>query len=210
MAYGPTALSTSHAWTSPERLRAAGYGTTAAIVLVVLGAIALAIYFSSGEVGNVFGPISDIVFIGVMVLLIPAVLATRALVAARTGAWFTVMSVLAIAGLLTTAAGQALLVAGLIPLVVSFATFGIGLALLLLWGVSLWVPAVRQELLPRSVATYPVAAVVLLGLASAGWFALPGAAGYALALALGVAILAWLAALARMLLSAAAAHPGAA
>jgi hypothetical protein len=185
----------------PVWLRRAGYGTLAATALLVLGAVALGIYFGSAEVGNIFGPISDVLYIGVMVLLIPAVLAVRTLVAGRTGAWFTVMSGVAITGLLITAAGQALLVVGAIPLEASFVTFGVGLALFLAWGVALWVPAFRHGVLPRSVAAWPAAAVVLLVLASIGWFALPQPVGYVLALALGVAALGWLVSLGRLLVA---------
>ena len=181
------------------RLRLAGATTAAATVMLALGAVAISLYFGSGEVGNVFGPISDVLFAAFMLLLIPAVLAVRSLGADAGGAWLTPLSGVAIATMIVTAAGQLLLVVGVIDLATSFVAFGIGLAGFMAWGVALAVLALRHGVLPRPVGIWPLVAVVLCLVAPVAWFGLPTEAGYAAALLLGVAVFGWLIALARAL-----------
>lgn len=179
--------------------RAAGSSAYAALGFLLLGAAALALFFGSGDVSNPFGPISDALFVGVAILLAPPVRAVQQLVAGRAGRWFDQVSWVAIAGLVISGGGQVLLLAGLIPLGVSFVTFGGGLALFLVWGVALWVPAVRLGLLPASVARWAVLAVAALLLATVGWYAFPPEVGYATAGVLGFAMIAWLVSLGRAL-----------
>lgn len=180
-------------------VQTAGTSAYAALGFLVLGAAALTAYFGSNNVADPLGPISDMLFVGVAIFLVPPVLAVRKVVDRRAGRWFELVSWLAITGLVISGGGQALLVVGLIPLEISFITFGSGLALFLLWGLALWVPAVRLGLLPRAVARWAVAAVVWLVLATVGWFGFPPEVGYTAAGVLGLAMIGWLVSLGRAL-----------
>jgi len=197
----PTTFSPVMAGTASLRSsrRAAGASTYGALGFLILGAAALSLFFGSGDVSNPFGPISDVLFVGVAILLVPPVRAVQQLVDGRAGRWFDLVSWLAIAGLVVSGGGQVLLIAGLIPLGVSFVTFGSGLALFLLWGVALWAPAVRLGILPASVARWAVLSVAALLMATVGWFGFPPEVGYAAAGFLGLAMIAWLLSLGRAL-----------
>lgn len=195
--------STPVAMTGPPPARSAvqsaGASAYAALGFLVLGAAALTAYFGSDNAADAFGPISDVLFVGVAIFLVPPVLAVRGIVGGRAGRWFELVSWLAIAGLAISGGGQVLLVTGLIPLEISFVTFGGGVALFLLWGLALWVPAARLGLLPRAVARWAVAAVVSLVLATVGWFGFPPEVGYLAASVLGLAMIGWLVSLGRAL-----------
>jgi len=182
---------------SPSHI--AGTSVYVALGLLVLGAVALTAYFGSTNVTDPLGPISDVLFVGVVIFLAPPVLAVRSVVGGRAGRRFELISWVAIAGLAISGGGQVLLLAGLIPLEVSFITFGGGLALFLLWGLALWVPAVRLGLLSRAVAGWAVAAAISLVLATVAWFGFPPEVGYAAAAVLGLAMIGWLVSLGRAL-----------
>ena len=194
-----TPVALTGATTARSLVQAAGASAYAALGFLVLGAAALTAYFGSNNVADPLGPISDVLFVGVAIFLVPPVLAVGKVVDGRAGRWFDLVSWLAIAGLVISGGGQALLVVGLIPLESSFITFGGGLALFLLWGLALWVPAVRLGLLPRAVARWAVAAVVSLVLATVGWFGFPPEVGYTAAGVLGLAMIGWLVSLGRAL-----------
>lgn len=176
-------------------LRSAGVATLAAAVLIVLTAILLALAFSGAS--NAFGPANDILFAVALLLLIPAVEATRRLARARVGPWFGVVSILAMIGIVVLVVGQTLLVAGVITIGPAFVAVGIGLASVLVWGIACaWLARHgHAEVSSRRVAWWTVACGGAVLASSIAWFTLDLAAWSVFGLAEAVTFVGWLVAL---------------
>lgn len=178
-----------------RRLRAAGTSMLAAAVTLALSAVSLALFF--GNVAYIFGPINDVLMAIAMVLVVPAVLVVRDLAGHRAGAWFTALTWLALGGIALLVVGQVLLVTGVIGLMTSFATLGLGLVGLLAWAFGLAALALRHGVVAPAVGRWAIATGVTLALAAVGWSLLPLMAWSVLGAALLVAFVGWLVALGR-------------
>ncbi|MCV0402709.1 MAG: hypothetical protein K5924_03250 [Chloroflexi bacterium] len=171
--------------------------TFAAAVTLLLSGIALALFF--GPLGGIFGPINDILLGLTFILLIPAVLEVRRRAASVAGAWFSWLALLAIGGIAVLVVGQVLLVTGLIPLGVSFATLGFGVLPFMLWAAALAVLSLRGRLLEPPVGWWGVAFAAALALAAATWPLLPIGVWSVFGVALLGSFLGWIVALGRAL-----------
>lgn len=126
---------------------ASGYGALAAAVTVVIAGVTLALFF--GGAGAFWGPVNDVFVAITVLLLIPAIVAVTQLAPDDTRPWFTAVSVAAIGGAVVMAAGQLLLVAGVIGLNASFVTGGVGVLPFLVWmGALAWLVLARQAMDP--------------------------------------------------------------
>ena len=95
--------------------------------------------------GERYGPLNDLFFAFTMFLIIlPAITVTN-LAGEQVGAWFDVVTWVAVAGLVIAGVGQVLLVAGGISLQTSFITGGLGVTPVLVWMASLAVISIRYE-----------------------------------------------------------------
>lgn len=168
-------------------LTRAADATRLATGALVLSAIALALFF--GGVAPIFGPINDLLLGAVFVLLVPAVLVTSRLARRR---WFTVLAIIAVAGIAELVIGQLLLVSGIIGLQASFATLGIGFLAFATWATALAALALRRQLLTPVVGRWAVGFAVALVSASLAWALLPLAAWSVFGVALLVAFVGWL------------------
>jgi hypothetical protein len=105
---------------SSTLLRTGGYAAFAIIPLLVAAGVAFWLFLNGA--GPIFGPINDLLVATCLLLLALPVLAIRALAAGDLGAWFDVLTWLALAGLALAVVGQVLLVIGILPLEGSFVT----------------------------------------------------------------------------------------
>src|SRR5262245_14678381 len=119
--------------------RIAGISTVVALIAFVISAIALGLFF--GGAGEVFGPINDVFIAIALVSLIPAIIAVDRLAGADTGLWLRIISILAVVGAIIGAAGQLLLVVGVIDLDTSYVTGGIGFLPVVIWIIAIAVLA---------------------------------------------------------------------
>ena len=142
---------------APAFVRRAGRATLVAVGTLGLSAVALSLYF--GGAGEIFGPINDALLAATFALLAPAVVAVRQLARGAAGWWFDIASVAVLAGIATAAVGNVLLVVGLLPLVGSFVTLGVGALLVVGWTGALAVIALRHGVLGRAVGWWAVALV---------------------------------------------------
>jgi hypothetical protein len=186
--------------------RVAGYGALGAIATLVVSGVALAIFFSDTEALAVFGPINDITTAATILLLVPAVLAVRRLARGRVGSWFSVLSMVTLAGMALAAGGLVLLVVRVIDLEASFVTGGIGILPFVGWVVAVGYLALRGRLLKRSVGVWAAAfiGVAVLAIAAAPFLSM-AVLSFTLAPLLFIALAGWLVALGRALLREAAA-----
>lgn len=127
-----------------------------ATATLTVAAVSIGLFF--GGAGYVFGPINDVTTAATLLLIVPAVLAIRRLAGGRVGGWFSVLSILTVAGLALAAGGLLSLVAGLITLNDSFVTGGIGILPFLGWLAAVAVLAVRRRVLTRRVGWLSAAA----------------------------------------------------
>jgi len=141
----------------PAFVRRAGRATLLAVGTLGLSAVALSLFF--GGAGGIFGPINDALLAATFALLAPAVAAVRQLARGAAGRWFDIASAAALAGIATAAVGNVLLVVGLLPLVGSFVTLGVGALLVVGWTGALAVIALRHGVLGRAVGWWAVALV---------------------------------------------------
>src|SRR5437660_352283 len=100
----------------------AGVSALLAIPALLLSGLFLALFF--GGRGAQFGPLNDFFVAINLFLLVPPALAIRTAVGGQAGAWFTIVTWLAIAGMVLAGVGQLLLIAGVISLQASFVTGG--------------------------------------------------------------------------------------
>lgn len=176
--------------------RTAAAAASTAVVLFVVALIALALFF--GGAGAFFGPINDVTIALSLALTIPAI----AVVVQRTrpvsGSWFAGLGVLAVAGIVLAAAGQLLLVAGVVPLATTFITFGLGALPYVAWILAHGILARRRGIPSPRVGSWALAFIALVVIALALGPFLPVSAAV-LTILLGgpvtVAYVGWLAAL---------------
>src|SRR5581483_7841007 len=103
---------------------ASGSALLATPALLLAGPF-LALFF--GGRGAWFGPLNDFFTAVCLLLLVPPALALLTAVGGQAGVWFTIVSWLAIAGMVLAGAGQLLLIVRVISLRTSFITGGTGL-----------------------------------------------------------------------------------
>lgn len=174
-------------------VRAAGWASWVAIVPLVASAIALALFF--GGAGQFWGPVNDVLISVTLLLLMLPVLAVLVLVGDQAGTWFSVLTWLTLAGLLLAAAGQLLLVVGVITLENSYMTGGIGILPFLVWALATiwtgWAFGVPGMMVGVLVA----AAIVLSGASAVVSLSAPGLVTGIVTGALVAVLCAWMAAL---------------
>lgn len=181
---------------SVDRLsRLAPRATWAAIGTLVASTASLALFFAGA--GGVFGPINDLLLAATFVLLVPAVLAVGHLPGAPS--WLRRLGAFALGGMAILVVGNILLVAGLVPLPVSFGTVSIGIVALLVWGAGAGHLALQGRILERGVGRWIVATGITFVLAAAAWPVLPIGAWSILGTLLFGTFLGWLVSLARAL-----------
>ena len=155
-----------------------------AVITLVLSGVALTLFF--GGVHYVFGPINDVLVAATLLLLIPVALAVRRVTTGPVGTWFTVITWLAIAGMVEAAAGQLLLVVRVIDLRTSFITGGIGILPVLAWIGAVSYLALSRGVPDRSVGAWGSVFLGTSAVTAVGIPVLPQAVLYALGLPLAV------------------------
>lgn len=173
----------------------ASRSTWLALGTLLLSLVAIVLFF--GGAGFLFGPINDVLVALTLVLLVPAILAVRLLAGGRAGSWFSVLSAVAIAGMIGAAVGQLLLVVGVIDLQTSFLTGGIGVLPFVVWIGAQSYLALRRDVLSRRVGWWGAAFVGLSTVTAVAIPLLPPALLYAMGLPLAVTLSGWLISLAR-------------
>jgi hypothetical protein len=128
--------------------RAAGLSAVVALIALIASAVAIALFF--GGAGQVFGPINDVFVAVTLIALVLPILAVDRAAVAQAGFWLRVVTVGAIAGAVLIAAGQLMLVVGIIDLQTSFVTGGLGIIPVLIWIVAVVVLSVPLGVLPVS------------------------------------------------------------
>ena len=113
------------------------------------------------ERGEHYGPLNDAFFALTMFLIILLAVAVEDLADNQVGAWFDVVTWVAVAGMVIAGVGQVLLVAGRINLRTSFVTGGLGIIPVLVWMTSLAVISIRYDVPEKMVGW---ATVISLGL----------------------------------------------
>ncbi len=178
--------------------RLAGASALLAIPALLLAGLFLALFF--GGRGAHYGPLNDIFSALSLLLLILPAIAIYASAQAAAGAWLAVVTWLAVAGMVIGAAGQVLLVVGVINLQTSFVTGGIGILPVLAWAISIAVLSLGLRQLSASLGWLTIAvlllAVVLTLASSLHW----KYATWLSAAGLVIALVAWLGTLGRDLL----------
>ncbi len=174
-------------------VRAAGYSAYAAIATLIVAAVTIALFF--GGAGQFWGPVNDVFVSLTTLLLILPVLGILLLAGDQAGWWFSILSWLAIAGLLLVAVGQLLLVVGAISLNTSFLTGGIGITPFLLWALATVWTAWTFGVPSMMVGFLLAGVLVMSALTTAVSLALPGLATGIVGAALTLALCAWMAAL---------------
>ena len=129
--------------------RLAGLSAVVAVVALIISGIALALFF--GGAGEFWGPVNDVFIALTLLALILPMLAVDRLAGPSAGTWLRVVTVAAIAGAVLGAAGQLLLVAGVIDLETSFVTGGLGIVPVLVWFLALVILAFGPGTLPAAV-----------------------------------------------------------
>jgi hypothetical protein len=182
---------------TPTLYRLAGWSSALAIVMLLISAVALALFFSIGEP---WGSINDFFIVLTALLLILPMLAIDR-VAGGQAPWLRPVTIAAIAGAVLIAVGQSLLILRVIGLYDSYATGGIGLLPLLAWWIALVVLAFGTHALAPSIgwaAAAMLAAIVVFSLIAAVTF---GPALWIATIVLLAAVSAWMGLLAMDLLS---------
>ncbi|MSQ33033.1 MAG: hypothetical protein EXR60_01220 [Dehalococcoidia bacterium] len=169
-----------------------------AIPALLLAGLFLALFF--GGRGEPYGPLNDIfTALSLLLLILPAIAVYLSSQAAA-GSWLTVVTWLAVAGMVIGAAGQVLLVIGVINLQTSFVTGSIGILPVLAWAISIAVLSLGLRQLSASLGWLMVAVLLLalfLTLASSLHWKL---ATWLFAGGLITALVAWLGSLGRDLI----------
>jgi hypothetical protein len=184
---------------SPLLFRAAGYSAVLALVALLGAGVTIALFF--GGAGDVWGPINDVIDAIALAALILPVLAVDRLAGESAQPWIRIVTVAAIAGLTLAAAGQILLVAGVIDLQTSFITGGLGILPFFAWLIALAVLAFGPAVLPVSVGWLVVGVIALTIGTSVAATITSGPLLWIVSLALLVALTGWLGSLAADLLA---------
>lgn len=185
--------------TDARVLGGAGIAAIAGAVLLVVTAILL--FVGTTGMTDAFGWANDIGAAVAMLVLSPAIVATRRLGGPRVPRWFDVLSWLALAGILVFVVGQLLLVVGVIRIGPAFLAVGTGISAVLAWGIGYAVLAWRGhgELASESVGRWALASAVSF-VASAITWPLGVAAWAVVGVALLLSFVGWWVALGRDLI----------
>ena len=114
---------------------AAGISALLSIPALLLAGLFGALFFLGR--GERYGPLNDVFFALMLLLLILPAIAVNDLAGGQTGGWLDIVTWLAVGGMVVGAGGQVLLVARVISLQTSFITGGVGIAPVLAWMASL-------------------------------------------------------------------------
>lgn len=179
--------------------RAAGLSAVVALIALIVSAIAIALFF--GGAGQIYGPINDVFVAVTMIALILPILAIDRAAGAQAGFWLRIVTVGAIAGAVLIAAGQLMLVVGIIDLRTSFVTGGLGIIPVLIWIVALVVLAVPLGVLPGSLGWLAGAVIALVVVGSVVAMATTGPVAWVTWATVVVVLVAWLGSLAATFMS---------
>ena len=179
--------------------RLAGASALFAIPALLLAGLFLALFF--GGRGEAYGSLNDIFSALTLLLLILPAIAVYIGTHAAAGSWLAVVTWLAVAGMVMGAAGQVLLVLGVINLQASFVTGGIGIVPVLAWAISVAVLSLGLRQLSSPLGWLTIAVLVLaLLLTLASSLHWEGVRPWLLVGGLITALVAWLGTLGRDLL----------
>jgi len=171
-------------------IRLAAYSAFLAVPTLLLAALFLALFFRG--MGERYEPLNDVFSaFGLLLLVLPA-FAVYTLTKEHVGAWLGIITWAAIAGMVLAAAGQVLLVLGVINLQTSFVTGGIGIVPAILWLGALALLVLRYHQLGPVVGWLALAVIVLSVLLTLVSSARLAALTWAVSVALIVALVAWL------------------
>jgi len=150
-------------------LRWAGIAAIAGAVLLVMTAFLLVI--GATGVTDAFGWANDVGLAVAMLMLSPAIVATRRLGSPGVQRWFDTVTWLALAGILVLVVGQLLLVIGVIRIGPAFLAVGSGMAAILAWGIGYAVLARRGHgnVASISVARWAIASAVSFAASAITW-----------------------------------------
>jgi len=129
--------------------RMSSWASWVALVALVVAAVTIALFFAGA--GAFWGPVNDVFDVVVLVALVFPVLAVDRLAGPAAEPWLKIVTVAAIAGLTLAAAGEALLVIGVIDLETSYVTGGVGILPFMAWLIALAVLALGRGTLPPSI-----------------------------------------------------------
>jgi len=161
--------------------RISSWASWVALVALVIAAVTITLFFAGA--GAFWGPLNDVFDVVVLVALVFPVLAIDRLAGPAAQPWLKIVTVAAIAGLILAAAGEALLVIGVIDL---YVTGGVGIIPFLAWLIALAIITLGRGILPPSI-----------GWLAVGFFVLSVAVVFVSALTLGPPL--WIAAVALLL-----------
>jgi hypothetical protein len=179
-------------------LHAAGLSAILAIIALVVSGITIALFF--GGAGAFWGPVNDLAAAVTLVLLLLPVIAIDRIAGPEAGTWLRIVSIAAICGITLAAAGQVLLVLGVIGLQSSFVTGGIGIMPVFAWLIAVAVLALGSAFLPDQVGWLAIGVIALsAGLALLASVAM-GPAVWVVSVALLVVLAGWLGSLGMTLL----------
>jgi hypothetical protein len=179
--------------------RAAGLSAVVALIALIVSAIAIALFF--GGAGQVYGPINDVFVAVTLIALILPILAIDRAAGAQTGFWLRIVTVGAIAGAVLVAAGQLMLVVGIIDLRTSFVTGGLGIIPVLIWIVALVVLSVPLGVLPGSLGWLAGAVIALVVVGSVVAMITAGPVAWVTWATVVAVLVAWLGSLAATFMS---------
>jgi hypothetical protein len=135
--------------------------------LLAIPALWLAIYFGVmffQKRSEKYGALNDIFSAITLLLLVLPALILNNLIGYQVGGWFSLITWLAVAGILIASMGQFLLVAKIISLQASFITGSLGFIPLLVWLVSIAVVSIGHGAIPLTIGWSDIAILCSLPL----------------------------------------------
>lgn len=177
--------------------RLASLSSWIALVALVLSGIVLALFF--GGAGEFWGPVNDAFIVVTAIGLILPVVAVSRLAADQGAPWVTIVTIVALAGLVLIAVGQALLIVGRLSLDGSYVTGGIGIVPVLAWIVLVAILSLGSGVLPSTVGWLAVATLAAIVIVSIVAAVTRGPILGVVSVALLITVSAWLASLASWL-----------
>jgi hypothetical protein len=172
-----------------DLFRFGGYSALAAIPAIILSGVFLALFF--GGFGDFYGPLNDVFAALFLLLTILPAIAVYAIYRDQVGAWFGILTWLAVGGMLVAAIGQLILVVRIIDLQTSFVTGGVGITPVLVWLGALAYLVLRQGQLPTAIGWLLVGALAFALLLTLSSAARIGVGVWVFSLALLVAFCGW-------------------
>jgi hypothetical protein len=140
--------------------RLASMSSWAALVALVLSGIALALFF--GGAGEFWGPVNDALIVITAIALLPVVAAVVRMAGDRGSPWVTLVSGIAVVGLILIAVGQTLLIVGRLSLDGSYVTGGLGVTPVIAWIVLVAILALGLGVLPSLIGWLAVLTLVAI------------------------------------------------